>query len=106
MPLGLRPHGTVMYGDQTYDVAEFLEGLTTGFLFLFVDGSAPFSPPDVHITYNALVPFTITSGRVVPPRQGTWLPAPDLIGSGVAHVQVEVPTSNPNIGIPERLTAS
>jgi hypothetical protein len=103
VPLGLRPHGTVMYGDQMYPVSENGNSEiydTVGNLFLFVQGSAPLSPPDVHITYTALVPFTLVGpSRLVPPRQGILLPGPDLIGSGVAHVQIEVPTSNPNVGI-------
>src|SRR5262245_43805805 len=70
-------------------------------MFLNLGGSVPFSTMDVEpdsIT-TALVPFTLT-GRVRPPEHGTWLLGPDVIGSGVAHVRLEVHT--PGLGVPVR----
>lgn len=93
-------HGQLTYGGQTYPVGSCCDSDTEGLMRLTVQGSAPFSAPAAGIPYTALVPFTIV-GSVVPPQHGTWLPGPLLMGSGVAHVLVDVGLT-PTAGVATR----
>jgi hypothetical protein len=68
-----RPHGPVMYGNQTYPVSDSGDVEISGFMILVLEGSAPFSAPELHTFYTALVPFTMV-GTVRSPRQGAWPP--------------------------------